>query len=329
VWEKELTAVRRQFTRLEGFDQVADAAAAWDLDFRLLGPGIGSGVIETMATSRALVQRHRFGWHLHQRGAAPTDFRTFGVGFDGRQEFPWNGQTIGGDWLLSFPEDGSFESVSGESFHVYTLSFREELVQRTAEVLGLPPVGEAPSATGASRLNSRSARGIRRTLRSVVQASRQVQLPGDGECHGLARIIEWDLLSQILHGIGDGQPTSQPRANLRAHALRRSKEFIEQAGGQPVTVRELCEASGASWRTLDYAFKERYGVTPKAYLRARRLNAAHAELRDMSPEEGTVASVAWRWGFSHQSRFAADFRGLFGELPSETLGREGGRKVRP
>jgi hypothetical protein len=38
-----LTAVHRQYARLEGFDQVADAAEAWDVDFRLLGNGNGNG----------------------------------------------------------------------------------------------------------------------------------------------------------------------------------------------------------------------------------------------------------------------------------------------
>jgi hypothetical protein len=41
-----LTAVRRQYERLEGFDQVADAAEAWDLDIRLFGNGSGAKVIE-------------------------------------------------------------------------------------------------------------------------------------------------------------------------------------------------------------------------------------------------------------------------------------------
>jgi len=34
------------------------------------------------------------------------------------------------------------------------------------------------------------------------------------------------------------------------------------------------------------------------------------------------ADVAWRWAFWHQSRFAADYRRLFGELPSETPRRQ-------
>ncbi len=64
--------------------------------------------------------------------------------------------------------------------------------------------------------------------------------------------------------------------------------------------------AGVSWRTFDYAFKERYGVSPKAFLKARRLNAVRQELRD-SNSAGTVRKVASRWGFWHMSQFARDW----------------------
>ena len=84
----------------------------------------------------------------------------------------------------------------------------------------------------------------------------------------------------------------------------------------------MCEASGASWRTLDYAFKERYGISPKAYLQTRQLNAVRRDLRASGPGGDTVRNVAARWGFWHMGQFARDYRKLFGELPSQTLGRQ-------
>jgi len=38
-------------------------------------------------------------------------------------------------------------------------------------------------------------------------------------------------------------------------------------------------------------------------------------LREHSPSSASVSDVACRWGFWHLSRFAAHYRGLFGELP--------------
>ena len=60
-------------------------------------------------------------------------------------------------------------------------------------------------------------------------------------------------------------------------------------------------------------------VGPVAYLRMMRLNHVR---RDLLATEAAVGDVAARWGFWHLSRFAADYRSLFGELPSATRARK-------
>ena len=308
----------RQVTRLEDFDAIADAAKGWDLDFRLLAGGKATGEIEAVATGRAVVQRNRFGWKLLQRGTSPRGYRTFGVGVDADQSFPWCGQSVRDDWLLSFPVDGEFESISDESFHSYSLTFDEELVRETAQLLYGPPGRESLPAAGAFNVGHERLGLIRGILRRIATTSRMQ--PSPGQARGLSRDIEWDLLSEILQAFAAGREEWKPTGRLRAIALKRATAFIEDSGGQSLTVRELCEVSGASWRTLDYAFKERYGVSPKTYLQTRQLNSVRRDLRASGPGEDTVRDVAARWGFWHMSQFASDYRKLFGELPSQTLG---------
>jgi AraC-like DNA-binding protein len=86
-------------------------------------------------------------------------------------------------------------------------------------------------------------------------------------------------------------------------------------------VGDLCRETGASERTLEYAFREHFGVTPKAYLQAVRLHQVRGELRAANPAFARVSDVANRWGFWHMGQFAADYRKMFGELPSQTLKR--------
>ncbi|MFI7317109.1 helix-turn-helix domain-containing protein [Streptomyces venezuelae] len=57
------------------------------------------------------------------------------------------------------------------------------------------------------------------------------------------------------------------------------------------------------------------------YLRRVRLDRTHRELRLAEPTTQTVTSVAYRWGFFHPGRFAADYRAAYGEPPSHTLRR--------
>jgi AraC family ethanolamine operon transcriptional activator len=87
-----------------------------------------------------------------------------------------------------------------------------------------------------------------------------------------------------------------------------------------ITIADLCRATRLSRRTLHYAFKEHFGVTPKAYLTAIRLEGVR---RELVPQDTPVkvADVANHWGFWHMGHFAADYRRQFGELPSESLRR--------
>jgi AraC-like DNA-binding protein len=58
-----------------------------------------------------------------------------------------------------------------------------------------------------------------------------------------------------------------------------------------------------------------------AYLRDVRLSRAHQTLLESDPSTVTVASVAYRWGFTNLGRFAAAHAARYGESPLKTLRR--------
>ena len=57
---------------------------------------------------------------------------------------------------------------------------------------------------------------------------------------------------------------------------------------------------------------------PHQYLQALRLNGLRRALRDPAGP-GSVQEAAARWGFWHLSACAAEYKRMFGELPSMTL----------
>jgi len=132
-----------------------------------------------------------------------------------------------------------------------------------------------------------------------------------------ARIALRDtLLLHLLDLLDTGEPHElAPSARLRV--IRRAREYALAHPDQPPSILELCNRVGASRRKLQYCFQETLGINPVAYLRTLRLNAAHRALRRGAGE--SVQDVAARWGFCHLSRFARDYRRLFGQLPSTTL----------
>jgi len=82
----------------------------------------------------------------------------------------------------------------------------------------------------------------------------------------------------------------------------------------------LSDIAGVSKRTLQYAFKERFGIPPNVYVRRWKLNSVRRLILQADPEEVTISQIATNLGFSHLGQFSTDYRKLFAELPSTTLG---------
>jgi len=104
----------------------------------------------------------------------------------------------------------------------------------------------------------------------------------------------------------------------RARLVRRAEDYMRAHRGEPVSVLDLCRELAVSERTLHHAFQAIRGLSPMAYFRAVRLNAVRQELK-AAADTATVHEIARRWGFWHTGEFAAAYRRLFGELPSQTL----------
>ncbi|MGW5260909.1 AraC family transcriptional regulator [Microbispora sp. NPDC004025] len=112
-----------------------------------------------------------------------------------------------------------------------------------------------------------------------------------------------------------------PRPPVLPKVVRRALEFIEQHAHLPITTEDVARAVAVSGRSLQEGFRVHVGRTPMAQLREVRLTKVHEELAAGDPARHTVTSVAARWGFLHQGRFAALYRQKYGRHPSETLRR--------
>jgi AraC family ethanolamine operon transcriptional activator len=103
-------------------------------------------------------------------------------------------------------------------------------------------------------------------------------------------------------------------------AFNRALDYIEEHAREAPLIEDVCRAARTSWQTLDYAFREQFGMTPKQFLVARRLAGVRRELLRAAPGM-SVREVAERWGFRHPRWLGAKYRAHFGELPSTTLRR--------
>lgn len=111
----------------------------------------------------------------------------------------------------------------------------------------------------------------------------------------------------------------QPQpCRIAPHHVRKVERFIVDHADQPVTMEQLVEVGGVSARALFDGFRRFRGTSPMAYLKTVRLERARHDLQNAGPAD-TVTGIACRWGFYQFGRFAAEYRRIYGELPSQTL----------
>ena len=77
--------------------------------------------------------------------------------------------------------------------------------------------------------------------------------------------------------------------------------------------------SHLSLRSLYLLFEKNVKMTPKQYIRQKKLENVHATLIDPARPAPNVTAVALEYGFTHLGRFSELYRSTYGVLPSESM----------
>ncbi|HEY0685658.1 MAG TPA: helix-turn-helix domain-containing protein [Steroidobacter sp.] len=116
-------------------------------------------------------------------------------------------------------------------------------------------------------------------------------------------------------------PSESSSSNHRALCVERGRQYIHANLGGALRIASVCEAAGIRSRTLEYGFRELFGVSPVSYIKALRLNRVRRLLCSSAAARRTITAIALDTGFWHLSQFAADYQKFFGESPSITRRR--------
>jgi AraC family ethanolamine operon transcriptional activator len=298
----------------------------WNLDFRQLDRGLVSASVAQRAGSSTNITRVYFDRAIAQAGGPPPGMRTFGVRLDTSPAMEWCGQEVQPESLLCFHPTEEFQCLSPPGFAVYSLSVRESQLAAIAVRLGHPGLFDVMRCELAIDTSATAGLAdLRRLLsRLLVPRDEGAGRATQEEIHSLESQITEEVVMLVAEAHGDARtiPLSD-----RAEAVRTAVSYIQDHDREAVTVSEICEATGVSWRTLDRAFKEKIGASPKRCVSGLRLRGARRELLEADPE-AQIADIANQWGYWHMGDFAMNYRREFGELPSTTLAKErGGHEI--
>lgn len=97
------------------------------------------------------------------------------------------------------------------------------------------------------------------------------------------------------------------------------RQFIEEHLTEDISIEQLMNVARVSERSLYSLFERQVGLSPRDYLRQRKLERVHVVLQLATAR--SVTQVALDHGFLHLGRFSEAYRKRFGELPSQTWKR--------
>jgi len=307
--------LRAEFRDVDHFNETVQG---WNLQFRQLDRGLLDASLTQFQNRFSNITSVRIGSVIAQSGGSPPGMRTFGIRQDRLPSMQWCGRDVKADSVLCFHPASDFECLSPSGFAVFSLSFDETRFARIAAQLGHPDfvndlsVEQAVDGTDGARLSA---------LRAVLHAGLSSQFtaftaanPAIARDHFENRIAE-ELVMLLTD---PGSDATCETLATRSRAVKTAVSYILERAHEPVSVSQVCEAANVSWRTLDRAFKECLGASPKACISAVRFHGARTELKNAGPA-ASVADIANNWGFWHMGAFAKDYRRQFDELPSRTL----------
>ena len=234
--------------------------------------------------------------------------------------FDFNHQRLGANLFALTGPDCEVELFCGKGWHGFQIAVCPEFWDRTAEALhpGGGPV------TGV-RLIPLRAESWAQLLGRLNWISEAIQTYADSfEEPSIRDSVEQELVQLLISATADvhQHELRALSASTRALAFRRIRHYVHEHLEWPITLADLCRVTDLGARSLQGMFRERLGVSPMQYVRAERLNRAHALL--LGNVCAHVSEAARLSGYWHMAQFAADYRKMFQETPSSTLKR--GRK---
>ncbi|MEM9236265.1 MAG: helix-turn-helix domain-containing protein [Verrucomicrobiota bacterium] len=314
------TAFHREFSDFDSFEA---AASGWKLDFLQLDPGPFKAALTQVMTGQVVITRCFLGRKILQRGETPPGFRTFGFATKNQLDLKWRGHQVGPGHLMVFPPGHSLESVSLPGFDAFAISISEDRLEGLAAAAGKESINAILPRTDLLSIPDDKLSALRDLTREILaEAIDPATRPANP---GLIQKLEQTFVEQLLDAMAAGSEIENrwEDSPSRSEGYRRALGIMKERADDAIPISEVREHAGVSERTLRYAFRDAYDMSPKAYLHLLRLNRFRLEL--LRKPDQAVGQLAQRWGFRHLGQFSKDYYRIFGELPSETRSQQESR----
>ena len=312
---------------LNDVDEQAGMLLDWEQEYQQLGHGKFSGTLSGAEVAEFTLIRETSNKALHESVMPPEDQIVVGMCFGSENSPTFNGKLFDQNSLLIIDGRRSHDIRTEGYLELLGIAVNRDYFFSKLQEQDACIASDAINAT-VTQLAPRAADMLRQyfIMMSDMLQNRAEHLPSALT----PRMLANSALSNIALAVSLSKPDqyrdSLPKQQRRDRIVQNAINYLRKNACEEIGILDVCAATHVSRRTLQYCFEERLNISPLQYLKALRLNQARRQLKQLMDlqithaHQNTIANVAALCGFNHASRFASDYKRMFGELPSQIKG---------
>lgn len=300
------------FASSVGFD-------GWDLQYTQLSPGCYQGESREVKLNDLQIYTESWNATVHQCGTAWPNSYVFAIPYEMTGDGRLNGQHLNNK-ISAFRGESAYDALVPPMKLLVVCVARDTFSEYLSTVEHVSCQGWLSKGMQLFDTTLRTPI-VTQTLRSLVdECCKHPELIAHPEMQASMLQTTMQNLAPLVAG-NVAPPQFAFGSFNHTQIVRRAREFALSRIDEPLQIIDVCRALRVSRRLLQYSFQDVLDINPVNYLRLLRLNGARRDLINSGEKPVNVQTVLARWGFWHGSRFSAEYKKMYNELPSETLRR--------
>jgi AraC family ethanolamine operon transcriptional activator len=300
------------------FDDLTAVQFGWEFTADQLGPSEDISKVRLYRASSVGLTRFRYLAPYDQRLRARESILTFGL-LDSDNPATWSyDQLIPNDALVIFPNNDQLRAITPVGFRGSGIHLSENYISNLTELVFRRPLQASVPASGMIPLDRQKLK----LLRAEISKWQRLEACSAEVRPEIISRREESLALAVLDALFDESNAEKECLARTQRFVTKALEIIHDSELDGISASELCAQTKCSQRTIEKGFSNRFGLTPKKYINVLRLARVHKGLRNFAAQGcDSIIELAGIHGFWHMGQFAADYRRIYGELPSDTLKR--------